>query len=191
MTTSDEDISRRMLVAGVAGVALAAATPSTHAQPASLRIRRVVTGHDAEGKAVVQIDEMAKNVVSNRPGHASCVVWSTGEFPADNGSSGDGGLAEVATVDPQGTVFRIVQYGPGVAPRNHRTESIDYAVVMSGEIDMAVDGGEVHLRQGDVLVQRGTVHNWINRSDRPCVIAFVLTAARPVRIGGQVLGATG
>jgi quercetin dioxygenase-like cupin family protein len=192
MTTSDDDISRRtLLAAGVAGIALAAAAPSAQAQPASLQIRRVVTGHDADGNAIVQIDELAKNVVSNRPGHASCVVWSTGEFPADNGGDGDGGLREVATVDPHGTVFRIVQYGPGVAPRNHRTESIDYAVVMAGEIDMAVDGGEVHLRQGDVLVQRGTVHNWINRGDRPCVIAFVLTAAAPVRIGSRVLGATG
>ena len=63
-------------------------------------------------------------------------------------------------------MFRIVEYRPGVAPRNHRTESLDYAVVLSGEIDMELDGSVVHLRAGDVLVQRGTVHNWVNRGTR-------------------------
>ena len=84
-------------------------------------------------------------------------------------------------MDPNGTVFRVVEYGPGVAPRVHRTESIDYAVVISGEIDMELDDGvTVHLEQGDTLVQRGTLHNWVNRGDKPCVIAFVLVAAKPV-----------
>jgi mannose-6-phosphate isomerase-like protein (cupin superfamily) len=76
-----------------------------------------------------------------------------------------------------------------VAPRNHRTESIDYAVVMSGEIDMEMDDTTVHLRAGDVLVQRGTIHNWVNRGTEPCVIAFVLAAAKPVQRGGKALGA--
>jgi mannose-6-phosphate isomerase-like protein (cupin superfamily) len=62
---------------------------------------------------------------------------------------------------------------------------------MSGEIDMDIDGSTVHLRQGDVLVQRGTIHNWINRGTAPCVIAFVLIAAEPVERAGQVLAATG
>jgi mannose-6-phosphate isomerase-like protein (cupin superfamily) len=88
-------------------------------------------------------------------------------------------------------VFRIVEYGPGVAARNHRTDSIDYAVVMAGEIDMDIDGATVHLRQGDVLVQRGTIHNWNNRGTVPCVIAFVLIAAAPVERAGRVLTATG
>src|ERR1700741_1116765 len=91
----------------------------------SLRIRRVVTGHDPSGRAVVAIDEIARNVVSRRPGHASCVVWSTGTFPSDNDTGLDGGLRELASTDPGGTVFRIIAYEPGVAPRNHRTESID------------------------------------------------------------------
>ena len=119
------------------------------------------------------------------------MVWSTGEFPTDNASRQDGGARNVAGTDPKGTVFRVVEYGPGVAPRNHRTESIDYAVVMSGEIDMEIDGAQVHLRAGDVLVQRGTVHNWINRGTVPCVIAFVLVAARPVASGDKLLGAAG
>jgi mannose-6-phosphate isomerase-like protein (cupin superfamily) len=156
----------------------------------TLEVRRVVTGHDQEGRAVVRIDEVSRNVISRRPNHASCVIWSTGEFPADNGMETDGGMREVATTDPNGTVFRLVKYGPGVAPRNHRTESVDYAVVMSGEIDMEMDGTTVHLRAGDVLVQRGTIHNWTNRGKEPCLIAFVLVAARPVERAGKVLGAT-
>jgi quercetin dioxygenase-like cupin family protein len=157
----------------------------------SLEIRRVVTGHDENGRTVVLIDEVCRNVISRRPNHQSCVVWSTGSFPADNSGNADGGAREVATTDPNGTVFRIIEYRPGVAPRNHRTDSIDYAVVLSGEIDMELDGGEVHLRQGDVLVQRGTIHNWINRGTQPCIMAFVLVAARPVEAGGKILNATG
>jgi quercetin dioxygenase-like cupin family protein len=155
----------------------------------TLKIRRVVTGHDQNGRAVVAIDETCRNVVSRRPNHASCVVWSTAEFPADNATETDGAEREIATTDPNGTVFRIVEYGPGVAPRNHRTESVDYAVMISGEIDMEVEGTTVHLAAGDVLVQRGTIHNWINRGTEPCVIAFVLIAAKPVERGGIVLGA--
>jgi quercetin dioxygenase-like cupin family protein len=157
----------------------------------SLTIRRVVTGHDPDGRAVVRTDEVCRNVISGRPHHQSCVVWSTGSFPADNGDERDGAARPVATTDPNGTVFRIVQYQPGVAPRNHRTDSIDYAVVMAGEIDMEMDGTEVHLRAGDVLVQRGTIHNWINRGSAPCVIAFVLVAAKPVERDGKLLQATG
>ena len=157
----------------------------------TLRIRRVVTGHDEQGRARVAIDEVCSNVISRRPNHASCVVWSSGVFPADNGEEFDGGAREVATTDPGGTVFRIVQYQPGVAPRKHRTESLDYAVVLSGEIDMELEGSVVHLRAGDVLVQRGTVHCWVNRGKVPCVMAFVLVDAKPATAGGKVLSAFG
>ena len=157
----------------------------------TLCIRRVVTGHDDSGRAVVSIDEVSTNVISRRPQHESCVIWSTGSFPSNNSTALDGGARPVASTDPNGSVFRIVEYRPGVAPRNHRTESIDYAVVMAGEIDMDIDGATVHLRQGDVLVQRGTIHNWVNKGTSPCVIAFVLVAARPVTAGGKVLNAVG
>jgi quercetin dioxygenase-like cupin family protein len=155
----------------------------------SLTIRRVVTGHDESGRAVVTIDETCRNVVSGRANHQACVVWSTGEFPTDNDAKVDGRTRAVATTDQNGTVFRVIEYAPGVAPRNHRTESIDYAVVMSGEIDMEMDGTTVHLKAGDVLVQRGTIHNWVNRGTSPCVIAFVLVAAKPVQRAGTVLAA--
>src|SRR6266542_2981603 len=136
----------------------------------ALQLRRVVTGHDDKGRAVVKIDEVSKNLVSGRPGATACVVGTT----LNNG-----------------TVFRVVEFGPGVAPRNHRTDSIDYAVVMSGEIDMELDDSVVHLKAGDVLVQRGTIHNWINRGTQPCVIAFVLIDAKPVEVGDKVLHAQG
>jgi quercetin dioxygenase-like cupin family protein len=156
-----------------------------------LQIRRVVTGHDENGRAIVSIDEISRNVMSRRPAHQSCLIWSTGSFPTDNSSALDGGAREVAGVDSRGTVFRIIEYAPGVAPRNHRTETIDYAVVMAGEIDMEIDGASVHLKAGDVLVQRGTIHNWVNRGSAPCVIAFVLVAAKPVERAGRALSATG
>ena len=157
----------------------------------ALQIRRVVTGHDSSGRAVVKIDEVAKNLVSSRPGATACVVWTTEGFPIDNTEEEDAGLRKTGTTLDNGTVFRILELAPGVTPRNHRTDSIDYAVVMSGEVDMELDNATVHLKAGDVLVQRGTIHNWVNRGTEPCVIAFVLIAAKPVTIGGKVLRAEG
>ena len=156
-----------------------------------LQFRRVVTGHDASGRAVVQIDEVPKNLVSSRPGATACVVWTTEGFPVDNTDEEDAGLRKTGTTLDNGTVFRILELAPGVTPRNHRTDSIDYAVVMSGEVDMQLDDAKVHLKAGDVLVQRGTIHNWVNRGTEPCVIAFVLVAAKPVTIGDNVLRAQG
>ena len=128
-----------------------------------LQLRRVVTGHDANGHAVVKIDEISKNLTSARPGSTACVVWTSESFPVDNTGDADEGLRKVGTTLKNGTVFRVVEFAPGVAPRVHRTDSVDYAVVMSGEIDMELDDSVVHLKAGDVLVQRGTIHNWVNR----------------------------
>ena len=157
----------------------------------ALQIRRVVTGHDASGRAIVEMDEVAKNLVSSRPGATACVVWTTEGFPVDNTGEEDAGLRKTGTTLDNGTVFRILELAPGVTPRNHRTDSIDYAIVMSGEVDMELDDTKVHLKAGDVLVQRGTIHNWVNRGTEPCVIAFVLIAAKPVTVGGKVLRAQG
>ena len=157
----------------------------------AVRVRRVVTGHDVNGRALVKIDEVSKNVISTRPGQSACVVWTTETFPVDNTGDADQGPRQVGTTLKNGTVFRIVEFGPGVAPRNHRTDSIDYAVVMSGEIDMELSDSVVRLKAGDVLVQRGTIHNWVNRSSEPCVIAFVLIDAKPVAVNGKVLNAEG
>jgi quercetin dioxygenase-like cupin family protein len=157
----------------------------------ALQLRRVVTGHDANGRAVVKIDEVSKNLFSGRPGATACVVWTTESFPVNNTGEADDSLRKVGTTLNNGTVFRVVEFGPGVSPRNHRTDSIDYAVVMAGEIDMELDDSVVHLKAGDVLVQRGTIHNWINRGTQPCVIAFVLIDAKPVEAGGKILHAQG
>jgi quercetin dioxygenase-like cupin family protein len=89
----------------------------------------------------------------------ACVVGATESFPIDNTGDADEGLCKVGTTLKNGPVFRVVEFGPGVAPRNHRTDSIDYAVVLSGEIDVEMDDTVVHLKAGDVLVQRGTIHN--------------------------------
>jgi len=157
----------------------------------AVQVRRVITGHDANGRAVVKIDEVSKNITSNRPGATACVVWTTESFPVNNTGDADEGLREVGTTLKNGTVFRVIEFAPGVAPRNHRTDSIDYAVVVSGEIDMELENSVVHLQAGDVLVQRGTIHNWVNRGTTPCVMAFVLIDAKPVEADGKVLNAVG
>ena len=156
-----------------------------------LQLRRVVTGHDANGRAVVKIDEITQNPPSGRPGRSACVVWTTESFPVDNTGNEDAGKRQIGTTLKNGTVFRVVEFMPGVSPRVHRTDSIDYAIVMSGEIDMELDDSVVHLKAGDVLVQRGTIHNWVNRGTESCIIAFVLIDAQPVEAGGKVLHAEG
>jgi mannose-6-phosphate isomerase-like protein (cupin superfamily) len=124
----------------------------------TLKIRRVVTDHDGKGRAIVSADEVCVGV-SGRSGHERCDLWKASD----------------------GTVFRLVEYQPGVAPRNHRTETVDYAIVVSGEIEMDLDGTLVRLRQGDTLVQRNTIHNWINRGKKPCVVAFVLVPSKDAK----------
>jgi quercetin dioxygenase-like cupin family protein len=135
----------------------------------TLKVRRVVTDHDAQGKSKVAIDETCSNVITRRSGHESCVAWTGAD----------------------GTIFRVVEYQPGVAPRMHRTETIDYAVVISGEIEMRLDIGTVRLRAGDVLVQQATIHDWVNNGTEACRIAFVLVPTKPAAIGGKVLHAVG
>jgi quercetin dioxygenase-like cupin family protein len=157
----------------------------------ALHVRRVITGHDANGRAIVKIDEVSKNVVSSRPGASANVIWTTEGFPANNDGQADEGLKKVGTTLKNGTVFRIIEFAPGVAARNHRTDSIDYIVIMSGEIDMELDGSSVHLKAGDVMVQRGTIHNWVNKGTQPCVLAVVLVDAKSVEVGGKVLTAVG
>lgn len=155
----------------------------------SITVRRVITGHDKNGKATVMIDETVTSTAESRPGANPKVIWTTEGFPANNDGDADESTRQTGTTLAGGTVFRVISFAPGVSPRNHRTDSIDYAVVISGEIDMELDGEFVRLRAGDVLVQRGTIHNWFNRGTEPCVIAFVLISAKPVTAGGKVLNA--
>ncbi len=156
----------------------------------AIQIRRVVTGHDQNGHAKVEIDEISQNVISSRAGQSSTVVWSTQGFPVNNDGFKDPSKASFKTTLENGTVFRVVRYEPGVAPRNHRSDSIDYAVVISGEIQMELDDGiVVILKAGDVLIQRGTIHNWVNKGPEACILAAVLISAKPVHIEGKSLDA--
>ena len=161
--------------------------------------RRIVTGH-RNGKAVVLYDSPAPNrKVRQATGLVSTLVWVTDESPADISGTADRASREIGVPPPpRGSVFRVVEFPPerkemsreavlkemGIAGQPdskhagmHRTRSVDYAVVMEGEIDMVLDDSEVHLRAGDVLVQQGTNHAWVNRGSRPCRIAFVLIDA--------------
>ena len=157
----------------------------------ALRVRRVITGHDGKGKAIVKIDEVAKHLFTGRPGATACNIWTTEGFPVDNDGAEDAGQRKAGTTLPNGTIFRMIEFAPGVAARNHRTDSIDYITVISGEIDMELDDSVVHLKAGDVMVLRGTIHNWVNRGTAPCQLAVILIAAKPVQAGGKVLNAVG
>jgi quercetin dioxygenase-like cupin family protein len=149
-------------------------------------VRRVVTGHDAKGRAFATIDEISTNVKSRRSGHSSHVVWAE-PFPVDNDSDFDGSRREFDRVLPNGSVFRIIRLEPGAEPRMHRTDSLDYAIILSGEVDLELDDSEIHLNAGDVVVQRGTVHNWLNRGSEVCLIGIILIAAKPATAGGKPL----
>ncbi len=162
----------------------------------ALKVRRIVTGHDASGKAVVASDEEITGVASPaRPSISRCEIWSTDRMPVDN-SEGEAAAAQRAGFvkrynyvgTGQGTVIRVTEFAPGAPKFMHRTETVDYAILLSGECDLELDDGEtVHLKQGDIVVQRGTMHAWVNNGSVPCVFAFVLIDAKPVEIGGKSL----
>ena len=161
----------------------------------ALEVRRIVTGHDAAGKAVVATDE--RMIGTSRPGRAGisrCEIWSTDRMPVDNSDAAAVGQRQGFVVrhnyvgSGQGSVVRITEFAPGSPPFMHRTETLDYAILLSGECDLELDDGAmVHLTQGDVVVQRGTMHAWVNNGTRPCVFAFVLIDADPAEVGGQSL----
>jgi mannose-6-phosphate isomerase-like protein (cupin superfamily) len=156
-------------------------------------VRRVVTGHDANGKAVVKIDEVCTDFIESRPNGLIRNIWTTDTVPANNDGQEDASKRPGRfTMIENGSVFRILHFLPGVQKRMHRTDSIDYLVIMAGEIDMELDEGEkVHLKAGDVMVQRGTVHNWVNNGTEPCTMAVILVHAKPVESGGKTLEACG
>jgi len=157
----------------------------------SLKIRRVVTGHDANGRAIV-VSDAIHPTTTMRPKVEATVPWSTEGFPVNNDDPTDGGLRGVSTAHHNGTVFRIVSYEPGCTPRNHRTDSIDYGIVLQGEMHMELDDGVVVvLKKHDVCIQRGTIHNWNNKGPETCIIAFVLIDAKPAMPGGKPLPAHG
>ena len=171
-------------------------------------IRRVVTGHDAQGRAVIASDGPLPTVVELAaiPGTVFHEVWSTPAAPAPVGNGPDPTLGPLSLPPPRrGTRIRFVDIPPDTEdflregagrmaaafgeigdaaastvkpgsphPLMHRTQSIDYGVVIEGEMTLVLDAGETRLRRGDVVIQRGTNHAWANRSGRPCRMLFVL-----------------
>jgi mannose-6-phosphate isomerase-like protein (cupin superfamily) len=166
-------------------------------------LRRVVTTVDENDKAVVLFDgENPQKVVRPERATISRVIWTTDRSPAPISGPTDRGAVKTGIAPPRGgTVFRIVDFPPmpeaveklpsnhmahslgdsvpkrGLKPSHpmmHATRTLDYAIVMSGEIDMLLDDSEVHFKAGDVLVQQGTNHAWVNRGTQPCRIAFIL-----------------
>jgi mannose-6-phosphate isomerase-like protein (cupin superfamily) len=167
-------------------------------------IRRVVTGHDESGKAIIERDGTATNVrVREGAGFVSTLLWVTDETPAKVSLGIDRADRVIGTAPPpHGSILRVVDFPPvtpdvetldqagllramgiehhaadGATARHpymHRTQSVDYAIVLAGEIDMLLDDSEVHLKVGDVVIQQGTNHAWVNRSHHVCRIAFIL-----------------
>ncbi len=148
-------------------------------------IRRVVTGHNRDRVAKVLVDAPAANTRETQPGRFTTLLWCTDSAPCTmpiGDDIEDMGARELGTYPPvDGTRLMIAEYPPHNAPIMHRTETIDYIIVLSGSIDMELDENEVvTLRQGDVMIQRGTNHAWINRYDEVCRMAFVLIDAEPL-----------
>jgi len=139
-----------------------------------MKARRVVTGHDHQGRSVVKWDSELEGK-PGRPRFEKVDLWATDSLPARLPED-DPTTWEFGTSIAGGSVFRFCRYDPGVAERWHRTDTIDYAIVISGELWMQLDEGEVHLKAGDVVIQRGTMHNWVNRGTEPCIVAFILIA---------------
>jgi quercetin dioxygenase-like cupin family protein len=161
----------------------------------ALTVRRIVTGHNEDGKAVVKTDETLPAAPRlNRPHIAGCEIWSTDRMPADNSAAAEAGQRAgfvkrynyVGT--GQGSVIRVTEFAPGAPKFMHRTETVDYAILLSGACDLELDSGEVaHLKPGDIVVQRGTMHAWVNTGSVPAVFAFILVDAAPAEVGGETL----
>ncbi len=152
-----------------------------HGEPPRPPIRRIVTTHDAGGKAIVGMDGFATNHKWSGRGMVSTLIWATDECPAEIWTDEDYGALRIGTQPPKfGTRFTINDYPPGMPGRMHRTDTLDIIFVLSGEIDMELDDGvEVHLKKGDVMVQQGTNHAWWNRGTETCRLAIALLDARP------------
>ena len=173
------------------------------------RIRRVVTGHDKDGQSIFVMDGKAPNVLemASMPGVALTDLWRTRSSPASNAGNADAATGRIKLEPPaEGTILRIVEFPPdsawrksadakaafasigaGGAPDHesgdammHATATVDYIIVLKGEIWAVLDKGEKLLKQGDVLIQRGTNHSWSVRTREPCIVAAVLIGAKPV-----------
>jgi quercetin dioxygenase-like cupin family protein len=155
----------------------------------SLAIRRVVTGHTNDGKAVFVTDNEYETVVIPSGDAAMATIWTTTTVPADLNDETDGRNRDAGTTLKGGSVIRVVDMLPNSASPMHRTSSIDYGIVMSGVIELELDNQEIKtLTQGDIIVQRGTIHRWRNPSSTEiCRIVFVLIEGNPYKLNGEAL----
>lgn len=145
----------------------------------AFRVRRIVTARNAGGKSTVGSDMMVESVAGRFDERvARCDPWRTDSLPP--GLDGPDPMTMAATVTPSGdgTIFRILEIPPGNDTTKHKTATLDYYVILEGELYMTLDEGEVLCRAGDVIVQRSTNHGWDNRSAKPARFAEVLIDAR-------------
>ena len=158
-------------------------------RPPHRKVRRVVTGHDGNNVAKVIIDSHADNVKTSQPTSASIAVWASDTMPVEisvgeASQIEDCGHRKLPTQPPpHGTRFIVMEFDPGATGQMHRTETIDYISCLEGEIDMDMDDSTVTLRAGDVMVQRGTNHAWMNRSTARARLSIILVDAKPLGIG--------
>jgi quercetin dioxygenase-like cupin family protein len=152
-------------------------------------IRRVVTGHAADGKAVFTDDALFETVVIPSGDAAMSTIWTTLNVPADLNDDTDGAKRDAGTTLKGGSVIRIVDMLPNCSSPMHRSSSIDYGIILNGKIELELDNGFVKtIGQGGIIVQRGTIHKWRNPSATEiCRIVFVLTEAKPYVFDGQAL----
>ena len=152
-------------------------------------IRRIVTGHDATGRAIFTSDAQFTTTPIAGGDAAFSLLWTTAAVPADNNDNTDGRDREAGLTLYRGSVIRVVDMLPGGASPMHRSNSIDYGIVISGQVELELDNGiKELLGPGAVIVQRGTIHLWRNPSATDtCRIVFVLIEALAYRHDGEPL----
>ena len=152
-------------------------------------VRRVVTGHDAAGRAIFASDQCFDPVDIPSGDAAFALIWTAPNLPVDNNDPVDGRHREAGLTLHGGSVIRVTDMYPGEQSPFHRTHSLDYGIVLSGELELELDGGaRTRLRPGDIVVQRGTIHLWRNPSPtETCRIVFVLTEACAVTVDDVAL----
>lgn len=145
--------------------------------------RRVVTGLNAEGRSCVIID----GEVPHFAARGLALVWATREHPADNSAAADPVRPyEIEMLHMPGSNFAVCTFHPGAEAFMHATDTIDYLVIISGEVTLVLEEGEARLGPGDMVVDRGVMHAWRNDADAPCIAAVVNLPAAPVGKGRTI-----
>ncbi len=151
-------------------------------------IRCIVTGHDAQGRAVVTDDSQLDLRLTPAKVSAATVVWTTSGSPVDLDTAEHGRDRAAELTLPGGSVLRIIDMMPGGCSPMHRTSSLDYGIVLTGQVELVLDDGAITtMNAGDVAIQRGTIHAWRNSTDTVARIAFVLLDAKPATVDGVAL----